>query len=148
MRLEVLTPAVPQDCHAKSRGRWIDLQSGSIRLQVRLCIRESTNDTFGSDSPSLTQRMYSGAGHDSAHTSTRVLTAMIFIPCREGLTRNPAVYSSPESCAVGAQVLLSSVLKFDKLRGTGSMDRMYTSTFFAQRKRQYPPPSSMRKGEM
>jgi hydantoinase/carbamoylase family amidase len=82
------------------------------------CIEESANDWFGSDSQSLTRRMYSGAGHDSVHTSTRVPTAMIFIPCREGLTHNPAEYSSPEDCAIGAQVLLSSVLKFDKLRGT------------------------------
>jgi acetylornithine deacetylase/succinyl-diaminopimelate desuccinylase-like protein len=61
--------------------------------------------------------MYSGAGHDSVHTSTRVPTAMIFVPCREGLTHNPAEYSSPEDCANGAQVLLGAVLRFDKIRG-------------------------------
>jgi len=82
------------------------------------CIEESATDLFGPESLSLTRRMYSGAGHDSVHTSTRVPTAMIFIPCREGLTHNPAEYSSPEDCAIGAQVLLSSVLKFDKQRGT------------------------------
>ncbi|KAM0704017.1 hypothetical protein Q7P35_008249 [Cladosporium inversicolor] len=54
------------------------------------CIEESANDMLGSGSPSLTRRMYSGAEHDSVHTSTRVPTAMTFIPCREGLTHNPA----------------------------------------------------------
>jgi hydantoinase/carbamoylase family amidase len=83
------------------------------------CIEESANALLGPDGPSLTQRMYSGAGHDSVHTSTRVPTAMIFVPCREGLTHNPAEYSSPEDCANGAQVLLGSVLRFDQLRRTG-----------------------------
>jgi hydantoinase/carbamoylase family amidase len=82
------------------------------------CIEESANALLGPKGPSLTQRMYSGAGHDSVHTSTRVPTAMIFVPCREGLTHNPAEYTSPEDCANGAQVLLGSVLRFDKLRGT------------------------------
>lgn len=80
------------------------------------CIEEGAYALFGSDSPSLTQRMYSGAGHDSVHTSKRVPTAMIFVPCREGLTHNPAEYSSPEDCHNGAQVLLNSVLRFDRLR--------------------------------
>jgi acetylornithine deacetylase/succinyl-diaminopimelate desuccinylase-like protein len=86
------------------------------------CIEESANALLGSDGLSLTQRMYSGAGHDSVHTSTRVPTAMIFIPCREGLTHNPAEYTSPEDCANGAQVLLGAVLRFDKLLGTKSID--------------------------
>jgi N-carbamoyl-L-amino-acid hydrolase len=34
---------------------------------------------------------------------------MIFIPCREGISHNPAEYASPEDLARGAQ-LLSNVL--------------------------------------
>ena len=86
------------------------------------CIEESANALLGFDGLSLTQRMYSGAGHDSVHTSTRVPTAMIFVPCREGLTHNPAEYTSPEDCSNGAQVLLGAVLRFDKLRGTEVID--------------------------
>jgi hydantoinase/carbamoylase family amidase len=81
------------------------------------CIEDSANAMLDPEGPSLIRRMFSGAGHDSVHTSTRVPTAMIFVPCREGLTHNPAEYTSPEDCGNGAQVLLGSVLRFDRLRG-------------------------------
>jgi acetylornithine deacetylase/succinyl-diaminopimelate desuccinylase-like protein len=41
---------------------------------------------------------------------------MIFIPCREGLSHNPREYSTPEDCALGAQVLLDAALLFDSQR--------------------------------
>ena len=41
---------------------------------------------------------------------------MIFVPCRDGVSHNPAEYCEPEDCANGAQVLMSSVLRYDGLR--------------------------------
>lgn len=52
----------------------------------------------------------------SVFTSKRVPTAMIFVPCRDGLSHNPSEYCNPEDCGNGAQVLLRSVLKYDQLR--------------------------------
>ncbi|KAF2141369.1 uncharacterized protein K452DRAFT_351491 [Aplosporella prunicola CBS 121167] len=63
-----------------------------------------------------TRDLTSGAGHDSVYTSRRCPTSMIFIPCREGISHNPTEYATPEDCAAGAQVLLSSVLAYDRLR--------------------------------
>ncbi|KAF2787338.1 amidase, partial [Melanomma pulvis-pyrius CBS 109.77] len=82
------------------------------------CIEKGSEALFVDEAAALTRRMYSGAGHDSVHTSTRVPTAMIFVPCREGLTHNPAEYCSPEDCGNGAQVLLNAVLGYDRLRAT------------------------------
>ncbi|KAH7020691.1 uncharacterized protein B0I36DRAFT_251662 [Microdochium trichocladiopsis] len=81
------------------------------------CIEEGAEDLFGAaQAAALTRRMYSGAGHDSVHTSTRVPTAMIFVPCRDGVTHNPTEYTAPEDCGNGAQVLLNAVLRFDAAR--------------------------------
>lgn len=40
--------------------------------------------------------MTSGAGHDSVYTSKHCPTAMIFVPCRDGISHNPEEYCSPE----------------------------------------------------
>lgn len=69
-------------------------------------------------SDNLFRDITSGAGHDSVHTSMRCPTGMIFVPCRDGISHNPVEYTSPEDCAIGASVLLQSVLRYDKLRAT------------------------------
>jgi N-carbamoyl-L-amino-acid hydrolase len=56
----------------------------------------------------------SGAGHDAAYISRVAPTAMIFVPCRGGVSHNEAEFSSKEQCAKGAQVLLQAVLDFDR----------------------------------
>ncbi|RYP37916.1 hypothetical protein DL767_002788 [Monosporascus sp. MG133] len=38
----------------------------------------------------------SGAGHDSVYTSKRCPTAMIFVPCKDGVSHHPEEYCSPE----------------------------------------------------
>jgi N-carbamoyl-L-amino-acid hydrolase len=56
------------------------------------------------------QRMVSGAGHDSLHTAQFAPTAMIFVPCAGGLSHNEAEEASPEDLVAGADVLLHAVL--------------------------------------
>lgn len=56
------------------------------------------------------RRMVSGAGHDSLHTAQFAPTAMIFVPCAEGLSHNEAEQASPADLAAGANVLLQAVL--------------------------------------
>ena len=56
----------------------------------------------------------SRAGHDAAFVSHVAPTAMIFVPCKDGISHNEAEYSSKEQCAAGAQVLLQAVLDFDR----------------------------------
>ncbi|KAB5523071.1 hypothetical protein GE09DRAFT_1258058 [Coniochaeta sp. 2T2.1] len=64
----------------------------------------------------LVRDMVSGAGHDSVYTSRRCPTSMIFVPCRNGVSHNPEEYTSPEDCAVGAEVLMRSLLRYDQMR--------------------------------
>ena len=57
----------------------------------------------------------SGAGHDAAYVSRVAPSAMIFVPCRGGISHNEAEFSSKEQCAKGAQVLLQAVLDYDRV---------------------------------
>jgi N-carbamoyl-L-amino-acid hydrolase len=52
----------------------------------------------------------SGAGHDAVHTATRIPTAMIFTPCKDGLSHNEAESILPEEAEAGTQVLFEAVL--------------------------------------
>jgi N-carbamoyl-L-amino-acid hydrolase len=56
------------------------------------------------------KEMVSGAGHDAVYMARVVPTAMIFVPCRDGISHNEEEYASPEACADGANVLLHAVL--------------------------------------
>jgi N-carbamoyl-L-amino-acid hydrolase len=60
------------------------------------------------------REIVSGAGHDAAYVSRVAPAAMIFVPCRDGISHNEAEYSSKEQCAKGAQVLLQAVLSYDR----------------------------------
>ena len=61
-----------------------------------------------------TRDMVSGAGHDAVYAARVAPTAMIFVPCRGGISHNEAEFSSKEQCAAGAQVLLQAVLDYDR----------------------------------
>lgn len=87
------------------------------------CVQAAGGDLCGSgevngkDIGAWGKLMTSGAGHDSVYANKRCPTSMIFVPCRDGVSHNPAEYSSPEACADGANVLMGAVLRYDKLRG-------------------------------
>jgi beta-ureidopropionase / N-carbamoyl-L-amino-acid hydrolase len=61
-----------------------------------------------------TRDIISGAGHDAAYVSRVAPAAMIFVPCRGGISHNEAEFTSKEQCAAGAQVLLQAVLDYDR----------------------------------
>ena len=58
--------------------------------------------------------MISGAGHDAAYVARVAPAAMIFVPCRDGISHNEAEHTTKEQCAAGAQVLLQAVLDYDR----------------------------------
>ena len=89
-------------------------------------IEQAADDTTAdlprtSEDGKLWKHMVSGAGHDSFHTSRRCPTGMIFTPTRDGLSHTATEYCSPEDCALGAQVLLGAVLRYDRLRSERGM---------------------------
>jgi N-carbamoyl-L-amino-acid hydrolase len=54
--------------------------------------------------------MVSRAYHDSLFLSRITPTAMLFIPCRNGVSHRPDEYASPEAIAQGAEVLARTLL--------------------------------------
>ncbi|MES1928360.1 allantoate amidohydrolase [Salinisphaera dokdonensis CL-ES53] len=56
------------------------------------------------------QDMISGAGHDAFHLARHCPTAMIFIPCADGLSHHEAESIEPEHAKIGADVLLNAAL--------------------------------------
>jgi beta-ureidopropionase / N-carbamoyl-L-amino-acid hydrolase len=74
------------------------------------CVREAAA------SAGLSMReIVSGAGHDAGYVSRVAPSAMVFVPCHDGISHNEAEFASKEQCAAGAQVLLQTVLNYDRL---------------------------------
>ncbi|HYS64936.1 MAG TPA: Zn-dependent hydrolase [Paraburkholderia sp.] len=72
------------------------------------CIAAVSNAVQALDYPH--QRIVSGAGHDAIHLAKHCPTAMIFIPCVDGLSHNEAEDALPEDVTRGANVLLHAML--------------------------------------
>ena len=56
------------------------------------------------------QDMLSGAGHDAMNVAKVAPTAMIFVPCKGGLSHNEAESATPADLAAGAHTLLHTLL--------------------------------------
>jgi N-carbamoyl-L-amino-acid hydrolase len=55
--------------------------------------------------------MLSGAFHDALFVNRVAPAAMIFVPCRDGLSHNEAEYVEPAHSVIGARMLLASALE-------------------------------------
>jgi ureidoglycolate amidohydrolase len=60
------------------------------------------------------ERMISRAYHDSLFMSRIVPMAMIFVPCRAGVSHRPDEYASPEAIAQGATVLADALARLSQ----------------------------------
>lgn len=56
------------------------------------------------------RRITSGAGHDACNLNAVVPTAMIFVPCKDGISHNELEDATQADCAAGANVLLHATL--------------------------------------
>ncbi len=52
----------------------------------------------------------SGGGHDAGHVAALGPAAMVFVPCREGLSHAPGESANPQDIAVGTELMLQVVL--------------------------------------
>ncbi len=57
------------------------------------------------------RRITSGAGHDACNLNTIMPTAMVFVPCRDGVSHNELEDATQTDCTAGANVLLHTVLQ-------------------------------------
>ncbi len=60
-------------------------------------------------------RMVSGAFHDALFISRVAPTAMIFVPCRDGISHNPREFVDPEFCIIGADILFHTALSVSEM---------------------------------
>ncbi|SCU80321.1 LADA_0B06524g1_1 [Lachancea dasiensis] len=91
------------------------LTSKAVKFQD-VCVECVTESALAQFDKNDVREIYSGAGHDSCQTSSRVPTSMIFIPSKDGLSHNYYEYSSPEEIENGFKVLLQAVINYDKYR--------------------------------
>jgi acetylornithine deacetylase/succinyl-diaminopimelate desuccinylase-like protein len=53
--------------------------------------------------------MPSGAAHDTMCVADRVPTAMVFVPCRDGISHSPVEDASPADAALAAGIILDAI---------------------------------------
>jgi hydantoinase/carbamoylase family amidase len=53
--------------------------------------------------------MHSGAAHDTMCVADRVPTAMVFVPCKDGISHHPAEDADPHDAAVAAEIILNAI---------------------------------------
>src|SRR5260370_36783606 len=66
------------------------------------------------------QDIISGAGHDAVYLARVAPTAMIFVPCVEGISHNEIEAAKPDDLTAGCNVLLNAVLE---RANTASLER-------------------------
>ncbi|PSH66839.1 Zn-dependent hydrolase [Phyllobacterium sophorae] len=109
-RLEELVRTVCQEkasvlgCEATVR-RTFDMPPAQFSPTLLAAVEHAVTRLGVSSKP-----MLSGAFHDALFLARVTEAAMIFVPCRDGLSHNEAEYVKPEHSVLGAQVLLESTL--------------------------------------
>jgi allantoate deiminase len=53
--------------------------------------------------------MHSGAAHDTMCVAERVPSAMVFVPCTDGVSHHPAEDADPADAALAAQIILNAI---------------------------------------
>ncbi|HSL00778.1 MAG TPA: Zn-dependent hydrolase [Rubrobacteraceae bacterium] len=56
--------------------------------------------------------MHSGAAHDTMSIANRVPSAMVFVPCKDGISHSPEEDADPADAALGAEVMLNAIRNF------------------------------------
>lgn len=108
---------ITQLCQQESRISKIEIEISRIGLthpspmdsNIQQIIEESAHNHNLE-----TRSLPSGAGHDAQSMATLTPSGMIFVPSIDGISHSPNEYSSPESCSIGANVLLSTILAIDQ----------------------------------
>ena len=86
-----------------------DLTPAPLDLDVQKMIKKACNKLEYTSRP-----INSGAGHDAMVFAEKISSAMVFIPCKDGITHNPLEKMSYASLAKGADVLYETLLQIDE----------------------------------
>lgn len=80
---------------------------------ARECVAEVRHAAEALDLPHMD--IVSGAGHDAVNMARIVPTAMIFIPCKDGISHNELEDARPEHIEMGCNVLMGALLAHAEL---------------------------------
>jgi N-carbamoyl-L-amino-acid hydrolase len=103
-QVEMLCRMLAAPCRAQV-VRLLDLPSTAFDAKLQDWI-ENAAEAAGHGA----MRLISAAGHDARHIAPLAPSAMIFIPCRKGVTHAATEWAEPAHVTAGAEVLLASVL--------------------------------------
>lgn len=86
----------------------VDIISAMDPVTLAPCVTDSLA-AAAEESGIPFRRMPSGAGHDAMKIAAVAPAGMVFIPCREGISHNPAEEASLKDVALGADIILESM---------------------------------------
>lgn len=111
--------------HAVQREGW-QVETIYEKDSVRLAEPVIENIVRAAESEGLPWiRMPSGAGHDAQSLAPFVPTGMIFVPCKYGISHNPAEWIETDNAAEGCQALFATVLQLARAnRHTSAAGRL------------------------
>jgi N-carbamoyl-L-amino-acid hydrolase len=111
--LDQLTRTCRELCLSEARGQGCDADVRQ-RIAVEPCTFDATRVGHVEDAANAlgygAMRMSSGALHDASNMATIVPSAMIFIPCKDGISHNVRERAKPEDLTAGGNVLLHAML--------------------------------------
>ena len=117
-RVERFVEALRAECRAAAASQNVDLArfgliSDSLPVtcdgRLQRAIAQSAHRLGLSSMP-----MASGAGHDTSFLARICPAAMVFVPCREGLSHHADEWAEPADLAAGATVLLETIETIDR----------------------------------
>ena len=69
----------------------------------------STLEQAASETGEPYRRMHSGAAHDTMCVADRIPSAMVFVPCKDGISHHPAEQAEPADAALAAEIVLTAI---------------------------------------
>jgi N-carbamoyl-L-amino-acid hydrolase len=96
--------AATEGCSAEV-ARTLDMPPADFPETLRQAI-----ETAAARTGHRSMRMLSGAFHDALYLAHVAPAAMVFVPCRDGLSHNPGEFVHPQDAVAGTQVMLQLVL--------------------------------------
>lgn len=112
-QLNVIEAEVRQVCAAEAEAqhctamikRSFDMPGAAFSPNMVKTVEEAVNSLGLAH-----KQMISGAFHDALFLARVAPAAMIFVPCRDGLSHNEAEYVEPADAVIGARVLLRTAI--------------------------------------
>jgi N-carbamoyl-L-amino-acid hydrolase len=116
-RRDSMLHAIMDSCHSLSQRRQVSAQVEILNSDAPAACDTTVVEALANacDIQRLPyQRMVSRAYHDSSFMARIAPTAMLFIPCRGGVSHRPDEYASPEAISNGALILAQALASLSK----------------------------------